>query len=76
MAAPLEESVEFFVAQVFENDTLTVEQRREFVQEALLSLANGVKDPMHRWGLSMRIADLGREAAQKRKKRTGEVGSP
>ncbi len=67
MAAPLEDSVEFFVAQVFENETLTVEQKREFVGQAMLSLA-GVIEGTSRWGLSMRIGQLGREAKQKRKK--------
>ncbi len=76
MAAPLEASVESFVAQVFENETLTVGQKREFVRQALLSLAGGVKDGTHRWGLSMRISDLGREAAQRRKKKVKNDDRP
>ncbi len=67
MAAPLEESVEFFVTVVFENETLTVERKREFVLQAMLSLA-GVIEGTSRWGQSMRIRQLGQEAAQKRKK--------
>ncbi len=41
MASPLEQSVESFVTEVFENETLTLEQKREFVRQALLSLAGG-----------------------------------
>ena len=68
MASPLDESVKYFVEDVFGNETLTDDERKQFVLSAMLSLENKITDGKHRWGMSMMLADLGKDARQLRKK--------
>ncbi len=69
MAGPLAESVDFFLKQVADNDTLTEDQKREFYERAIRHLAGGITDGTHLWGKSMVIGKLGQEAGQKRKRK-------
>jgi hypothetical protein len=73
MAESVEESVKFFVDQVFSNETLLQSERRQFIESAMLSLAGGITDGKHRWGLSMTVGKLGQEAKQPRKKNRKEA---
>ena len=68
MASPLDESVRNFVEDVFANETLTQEERKQFILSAMLSLENKINDGTDRWGMSMRLASLGKDARQLRKK--------
>ena len=68
MSSPLDESVKRFVEDVFSNETLTQEERKQFVLSAMLSLEDKISDGTCRWGMSMRLADLGKNARQLRKK--------
>jgi hypothetical protein len=73
MSGPLDESVRLFVEDVFANETLTQEERKEFFLLAMLSLENKITDGTHRWGMSMRLADLGKDVRRSRKKKRIEV---
>ena len=54
MASPLNETIENFVENVFSNETLTQDERKQFILSAMLSLENKITDGTHRWGMSMR----------------------
>ena len=68
MASPLDESIRLFVEDVFANETLTQDERKEIILSAMLSLENKIENGQHRWGASMRLADLGKDARRLRKK--------
>ena len=68
MASPLNETIENFVENVFSNETLTQDERKQFILSAMLSLENKITDGTHRWGMSMRLAECGKDARQPRKK--------
>lgn len=68
MASPLNETIKNFVEDVFSNETLTQDERKQFILSAMLSLENKITDGTHRWGMSMRLADCGKDARQLRKK--------
>jgi hypothetical protein len=74
MASPLDESVKLFVEDVFANETLTQDERKQFILSAMLSLENKIDNGMSRWGMSMRLADLGKDVRQPRKKKREAVG--
>ncbi len=63
------EAVDYFVESVFENDTLSEDERKELVLRAMHSLAGGITDGERLWGLSMSVGRQAREAARKRKKK-------
>ena len=62
MAGPLNESVDWFIKQVQENENLTVEDREMFYVLAIKTLLGGINDGTQRWGLSMVMSRLAREA--------------
>ena len=68
MASPLDEVVSKFLDDVFSNDTLLQTERKQLILAAMTSLQSKIEDGTHRWGASMRLADLGKEARQLRKK--------
>ncbi len=69
MASPLDEAVKGFVVDVFGNETLTKEERKQFILSAMLSLENKIDNPTHRWGMSMSLSALGKDARQPRSKK-------
>lgn len=68
MASPLDEAVKGFVNDVFANETLLQSERQQFITGAMLALESKITDGTHRWGMSMRLADLGKDVRQLRKK--------
>ena len=44
MASPLNETIENFVEDVFSNETLTQDERKQFILSAMLSLENKITD--------------------------------
>ena len=68
MASPLDEAVNGFVRDVFSNDTLSNDDRKQLVLAAMQSLQNKIEDGTHRWGASLRLADLGKDARLPRRK--------
>ena len=74
MASPLDEAVKYFVEDVFGNETLTDEERKQFVLSAMLSLENKITDGKHRWGMSMALSSVGKLAKEPRKKNREAVG--
>jgi hypothetical protein len=79
MASPLDEAVNGFVNDVFSNGTLSNDDRKQLVLAAMQSLQNKIEDGTHRWGASLRLTDLGKDARQLRRNkfanesRKGEV---
>lgn len=67
MSSPLNDSVKSFVEDVFNNETLTQEERKQFILSAMLSLESKI-DGTHRWGMSVSLSALGKDARQFRKK--------
>lgn len=68
MSSPLDEAVNGFVNDVFSNSTLSNDDRKQLILAAMQSLQNKIEDGTHRWGASLRLADLGKDARQPRKK--------
>lgn len=68
MASPLDEAVKGFVDDVFGNETLTNSDRKQIILFAMLSLENKIDDGTNRWGMSMSLSALGKDARQPRKK--------
>jgi len=68
MASPLNEAVNGFINDVFSNETLLQSERQELIRSAMLALESKIDNGTHRWGMSMRLADLGKDARQLRKK--------
>ena len=62
MASPLDEAVKDFVENVFSNETLTQDERKQFILSSMLSLENKITDGKHRWGMSMALSSVGKIA--------------
>lgn len=73
MASPLDEAVKGFVENVFGNETLTQEERKQFILSGMLSLENKIDNGTHRWGMSMSLSALGKDAGQLRKKKGDNI---
>lgn len=72
MASPLDEVVNGFVNDVFSNGTLSNDDRKQLILAAMQSLQTKIEDGTHRWGASLRLTDLGKDARQLRKKNRSE----
>lgn len=68
MASPLDEVVGHFLDDVFANDTLLQTERKQLIYAAMIALESKIENGTYRWGMSMRLADLGKEARRPRKK--------
>ncbi len=62
MASPIEEAIDLFVEQIFANQTLSQNQRKEIITNAMFILAGGITDGTRQWGISMALGKLEQEA--------------
>ena len=68
MASSLDEIIGHFLDDVFSNDTLLQTERKQLIYAAMQSLQSKIEDGTHRWGASLHLTDLGKDARQLRKR--------
>jgi hypothetical protein len=68
VASPLDETIHHFVEDVFSNETLLPSERKQYILSAMLLLESKIENRTHRWGMSMTLSNLGKEAKRLRNK--------